>query len=265
MDNLFFPQFSTGALAQYPIKKTRVARTIRNLLPDGNMILLADPGAARVIWQMTYTELSATDVEALQQHFTACSGPFRAFTFIDPTENMLVSSSDLAVTAWQNSSLIQLSSGSSDPEGGTAAFIATNRGQATGLISQVLSVPAGYQYCFSLYASSNQPAELTLVRQGPSTQQTTVAAIGTGWTRVVSSGQLNDSGMTLTVGVNLAAGQQVGLYGLQLEPQIAPSRYRPTADAGGVYANAHWGMDELDISADAPNLFSTTFSIETAI
>ncbi len=265
MDKLFFPQLSSGALAQYPIKKTKVARTIKNVLPDGTMILLADPDSTLLVWQMAYTGLSAIDMDALQNHFSACVGPFHGFTFIDPTDNMLVSSSDISEAPWVKSSVISLSLGLPDPDGGTAAFTAINSGQASELISQTLTVPAGYQYCFSLYALSNAPAELTLVRQGSSTQQSTVAAVGPGWSRIISSGDLPDAGTTLTVGVNLAAGQQVGLYGLQLEPQVAPSRYRSTGGTGGVYSNAHWAVDQLAISADAPNLFSTAFSIETVI
>lgn len=265
MANLFFPQLPSGALAQYPIKKTRLVRTIKNVLADGNMILLPDPDGARVIWQMAYTDLSASDASVLQNHFSACVGSFHGFTFIDPTDNMLVSSSDLTATAWQMSSLIQLSSGLADPQGGTAAFTAVNGGQVSQLISQTLIVPAGFQYCFSLYATSAQPSELVLLRSGPATSQSTVVSVGSEWSRVISSGQLNDPGTSFTVALSLGPGQQVGLYGPQLEPQILPSRYRATAETGGVYPNAHWGMDQLAISADAPNLFSTAFSIETAL
>lgn len=265
MGSLFFPQLSSGALAQYPIKKTLVARTIKNVLPDGSMILLADPNGARLIWQMVYSELAQNDIEALQNHFNACSGSYRGFTFIDPTDNMLISSSDVTVPPWQTSTLIQLSAGAPDPDGGSGAVTATNMGQANQSISQTLNVPAGYQYCFSVYAMSDQPSELTLIRQGISAMENTIAAIGPVWTRIVSSGQLNDPATSFTVEVSLTPGQQVQLYGLQLEPQIAPSRFRATAASGGVYANAHWGLDQITISADAPNLFSTSFSIETAI
>jgi hypothetical protein len=264
MGNLFFPQLSTGALVQYPIRKARLARTIKNVLPDGSMILFADPAGARLVWQLVYTELSAFDIEALQAHFSACVGPYYAFTFIDPTDNMLVSSVDLTATAWQTSSLISVSLGQTDPYGGTAAIAAINTGQATQSITQTLNVPANYQYCFSLYAASHEPSELTLIRKGLTDEQNMVAAIGSGWTRIISSGQLNDSGTSLTVAITLAPGQQVNLYGLQLEPQVSPSRYRATAQSGGVYANAHWAVDQLTISADGPNLFSTSFSIETA-
>lgn len=264
MANLSFPQLSTGALAQYPIRKYRLARTIKNILPDGSMILLSDPDGARLIWEMLYTNLSQQDMQALQNHFSACVGPYHAFTFIDPTDNMLNSSADLTAAVWQMSSLIQIAPGFLDPTGGTSAFTATNTGQANQQISQTLNVPSGYQYCFSFYATSNQPALLSVIRQGSSDEQSILVSIGPAWSRIVSSGQLNDSGATLSVGISLAPGQAVGLYGFQLEPQIEPSGYRPT-QTGGVYANAHWGVTQLPVSGDEPNLYSTSFTIETAI
>lgn len=265
MANLYFPQLSSGALAQFPIRKTRLARTIKNVLADGSMILLSDPNGGHLVWELVYTELSTSDVGALQALFAACSGPFRAFTFIDPTDNMLVSSSDLQSRAWSASSLIQMTPGSSDPDGGTAAVVLTNTGQANQEVSQSLAVPANYQYCFSLYAMSAEPAELILVRSGNSAQQSTVFPIGPAWSRVVSSGQLNDSGTSFTVAISLSAGQQAGIYGMQLEAQIAPSRYRATTQTSGVYSNAHWAMGQLPVAAEAPNLFSTSVSIETTI
>jgi hypothetical protein len=264
MGNLFFPQLSSGAVAQYPIKKGLFARTIKNVLADGSMIAFADAAGARLVWQMLYTDLSTVDIQALQNHFSACVGPYHAFTFIGPTDNMLAYSEDLTALIWQVPGLISLSAGQADPNGGMAGFTVVNAGQANQTITQTLNVPANYQYCFSLYAAANQPSDLTLLRKGLSDEQTTVALIGPSWTRVISSGQLNDPGTSFTVGVDLAAGQQVQLYGFQLEAQVAPSRYRATPQTGGVYPNAHWGADELMISAEAPNLFSTYFTIETA-
>jgi hypothetical protein len=71
--------------------------------------------------------------------------------------------------------------------------------------------------------------------------------------------------MEFSVAIRLAPGQQIQLYGPQLEAQLAPSRYRATARNGAVYAQAHWAVDDLVISAEAPNLFSTAFSIETSL
>jgi hypothetical protein len=229
------------------------------------MILSTDPAGGRLIWQLAYTELSTADTEALQSHFNACAGPYHGFTFIDPTENMLVSSNDLTAPVWTTSSVIHISRGVSDPVGGASAFTVTNTGQTIQEISQTLAVPANYQYCFSLHAVSAQPSEIVLSRRGMAATESMSFSIGPNWTRLISSGRLNDSGTSVTAEISLAPGQQVGIYGIQLEAQVAPSRYRPTAQSGGVHANAHWGVDELMITADAPNLYSTTFTIETAI
>ncbi|MFL6352384.1 MAG: hypothetical protein ACJ74Z_11120 [Bryobacteraceae bacterium] len=265
MDKLYFPQLASGAVAQYPIRKMRVARTIKNVLPDGTMILYSDPDAARLLWGLSYTNLSSGDVEAIQSHFKNCVGPFRAFTFIDPTDNMLLSSSDLRSAVWQTSSHINITPGAGDPVGGSSAFILTNTGQADQAISQVVHVRASYQYCLSVYVNSDQASMITLIRSGSFTEKRTSVPIKQGWHRVVSSGRLNDPGEIFTVAISLMAGQQLEIYGVQLEAQISPSRYRPTMETAGVFPNAHWGIDELTVIAEAPNLFSTSFSIETAI
>lgn len=265
MGSVFFPQLTSGALAQYPIKKTKLVRTIKNVLPDGSMLLLSDPNGSHLIWQLIYTGLETADIQALQTHFRSCAGPFRAFTFIDPTENMLVWSSDLESAPWQTVGLPNFETGLADPDGGNAGFTVTNLGQETLQISQSVLVPADYQYCFSVYATSGQPAQISLTRRGPSAQETTKFAIGPGWNRIVSSGQLEDSGAGFTIAINLTAGQQVGLYGAQLEPQVSPSRYRPTATLGGVFANAHWGVDQLTTVAEAPGIYSASFTIEAAV
>jgi hypothetical protein len=265
MANLFFPQLSSGAMAQYPIRKTRLARTIKNILPDGSMVLHADPNAARLVWQLSYVDLALVDLQAIQAHFNACAGPFHAFTFIDPTENMLVSSTDLTAAVWQSSSLITLTPGMGDPEGGIAAFQATNRGQADQEISQTLQVPANFQYCLSVYAISEEGSTLKLIRRGSFVEESSSFSIGPSWTRVVSTGRLNDPGTTFSVAISVAVGQQIELYGIQLEAQLAPSRYRPTFQSGGVYPTAHWGVDELAVTSEAPNLFSTSFTVEAPI
>ena len=265
MANLYFPQLTSGAVAPFPIHKARYTRTVKNLLADGSIILFPDPGAERLVWELAYTELSAVDLAALQAHFELCGGPLRRFTFIDPTDNMLTSSSDLLTSAWQLPSFIQIAGGQPDPTGDTQALTITNTSQTSQQLSQSFSVPANYQYCFSVYAVSAASAELVLIRRGLAIEERTTFQIGPNWSRLVSSGRLNDGSMEFTIAVELAAGQQVGLYGLQVEPQVAPSRYRVTGSTGGVYATVHWLGNEFVFASDAPNLFSTSFSIEATI
>ncbi len=265
MADLVFPQLSSGALAQYPIRKTRIGRTIRNLLPDGSMVSAPDVDAAKLVWQLGYTALVPQDLNALTAHFAACQGRLKSFTFLDPTDNLLDNSSGFTGPAWQASSTIKLVGNSPDPNGTAMGFAATNNGQANAAISQTLAIPASFQYCFSIYASSAYNTELTIARRGPAAQDMQTLPVGPRWTRLVNGGRMSDPGATVTISIWLSAGQRISLFGPQLEAQLSPSRYRPTIRSGGVYPNAHWAIDELPVSADAPDLFSTAFSIETAI
>ena len=217
-----------------------------------------------MVWELSYSGLSQVDAQALQSHFSACLGPLRAFTFIDPTDNMLVASGDFTSASWQKGA-IQITSGVVDPQGGSQATVLTNTSQANQQIVQTLNVPANYQYCLSAYMTCTQAATIALVRSGSTASDPTSLSIGPSWTRRVSSGRLNDPGTTLTAGMILAPGQQVTVYGMQLEAQLQPSRYRSTGQVGGVYPTAHWATDELGLVATAPNLYSTTFSIETSL
>ena len=265
MANLFFPQLSSGAVVQYPIKKINISRSVENILPDGSVILYADPSGWMLNWELTYSELNNSDIALLQTHFANCAGPFHAFTFIDPTDNMLVSSEDLTNAAWLNQGVMPVSGSAADPIGGTAAFTVTNTTQAPQSITQTLNVPAGYYYCLSLYACSSAQTSLTLTRQGPNVSQADVVSVGPTWNRFVSTGRLSDSGIGFTAGFALPAGEQVQIYGVQLEAQPAPSRYRATAQSGGVYPSAHWVSDQLTVIAQGVNQFSSSFSISTAI
>jgi hypothetical protein len=265
MASLFFPQLATGALAQYPIHKTRIQRSVTNLLADGTLIMTPDPDATLLRWQLSYSGLSGEEIQALQMLFQACAGPLRAFTFIDPTDNMLAWSGDFTMPVWQRSNLVTVTPGAADPSGGYGATVVTNTSEAALQIAQTLNVPANYYYCFSLYVASAQPAPVGLIRQGATNGALDDFSTAPTWTRLISSGNLDDSGTILTVGINLEPGQQIAVFGPQLEPQVSPSSFRMTTENGGVYADAHWVQNELPVAATAPNIFSTTFLIETVL
>jgi hypothetical protein len=275
MADLIFPQLSSGAVAQYPIRKTNKIRTIKNILADGSMIVLQDPGAGQLVWSLSYVALQPTDMTALRAHFVACGGPLRHFTFLDPTDNLLTNSAYLTQSPWVIKPEVTIEPNMPDPFGGIGAFYVTNGGSAPQTIIQTLtSAPVNFQYCFSVYAASPSGGTCSLIRSSAAAQQTTVCPVGPLWSRILSSGVLDDTGIGLSVTISLAAGQSLSLFGPQLEPQFAPSRFRPTysnggvyttASSGGVYTTAHWAAGELIFTADAPNLFSTSFSIETSV
>jgi hypothetical protein len=265
MANLAFPQLSSGALVQYPIRKSTMVRTIKNIMADGSMLVTADPGAAQLVWTLTYVDLSTSDLDAIQTHFTACAGPLRGFTFLDPTDNLLLYSADLTGASWAVPSGIQIETGLPDPLGGSSGFGVTNAGSAPQLIVQTVAAPVNYQYCFSVYAASAYGGVFSLTRSSVNDQQTNTYTLTPKWARLCSSGSLNDSGIGISLAITVAPGQSLLLFGPQLEPQVAPSRFRPTYSNSGLYLNAHWAIPELVFTADAPNLFSTSFTIETSV
>jgi hypothetical protein len=265
MPKLFFPQLSSGAMAQFPFSKQRTLRTIQNALADGSVFVSPDPKASRTTWILNVHELSAADLQAIESHFAACLGPLRAFTFLDPSDNMLLFSSDLTNSAWTVSPNLQVGQAAADFFGGSTGFVVTNTGQTPQTIGQTLAVPANYQYCFSVYVRTAANSKVALNRRGATDAASTSFACGTSWSRIVSTGRLNDAGTTMTVEVQLQPGQTVQLCAPQLEPQVEPSRYRSTSSHSGVYANAHWASNQLWISADAPNSFATSLAIECTV
>lgn len=265
MADLIFPQLSSGAMAQYPIRKVNTIRTIKNILADGSMLVYADPGAGRLFWTLSYISLPPVDMTALRAHFEACAGPLRAFKFLDPTDNLLTYSSDLTQPPWITPTSVTIETGLPDPIGGTGAFSITNGGSSVQQIVQTLAAPVNFQYCFSVYAASTNGETCTLIRSSANAQEANVFQLGQNWSRLSSSGALNDTGTGLSVAISLAAGQSIWLFGPQLEPQFAPSRFRPTYSSAGLYSNAHWATSELVFTAEGPSLFSTSFSIETSV
>jgi len=71
MSMLVYPQLGTGAISQYPIKKTRRVRTVINEAADGSTVRLADPAGETTEWQLDYAEIGDEEAAALHQRFAA--------------------------------------------------------------------------------------------------------------------------------------------------------------------------------------------------
>ncbi len=147
---MVYPQLGTGSLAQFPIRKQQQQRTVVNAALDGSAIRLADPNGAGTLWVLSYAGLTDTEREALEAFFEAAEGSLNAFTFLDPTANLLAWSDQLTNGVWQLDPLLTLTGGVADPAGGTLAWKLLNIGAAAQGISQTLQSPAGYLYCLSV-------------------------------------------------------------------------------------------------------------------
>jgi hypothetical protein len=254
---IYFPQLSSGATGQFPIKRQRVTRTVINQSCQDYNIKLADPGAAIMEWHLSFDEMTDQELAALEALFQAAEGQLTAFTFVDPTDNLLAWSEQQNQAVWQADPLLTLAGGIADPLGGAAAFTITNTGGAIQMLQQSINAPASLYYCFSVYACSNQSTNLWLVRG----TETAANAIGPAWTRLTSAGQLSNEADSISFGVALDPGTTVQVFGMQAEAQPSASMYKETNGTGGVYTNARFKSDTLTITTKGPNRHSCAMDI----
>jgi hypothetical protein len=257
---LVYPQLATGALSQFPVQKRRRLRTVVNTSLDGRPIKLADPGAEVTEWQLAYAGLTDAEAAALQQFFAATEGSLNGFTFLDPTGNLFAWSSQLDNAAWVKQPFLSMAGAIADPVGGTAAWRLTDSGAGAQNISQTLSAPAGYVYCFSVFARSPQPTAVTLLHGANRFTRN----LGTDWSRIAAAASGDASAASIVFGVELPAGGSADVFGMQVEPQAGASLYKATTTTGGVYENARFRDDVLSLTTTGINCHSATVNINYA-
>ena len=253
---LVFPQLRSGALAELPLQRTESYRTLWNVLPDGSSVLMADSGFAKVAWDLKYRGLSGNEAQALQSLFESAGGRLNTFTFVDPTANLLLWSTDLTEAVWSKDPELALTAVSDAFEGGTGAQIA-NQGAAAQSILQTTDAPPSLQYCLSAYLRSESPAPVSLAIGG-----NVVATVVTGsvWQRyaVTSNG---GTAQQVAFGLTIPTGMTVQVCGLQAEAQPAAGAYKSTTDRAGVYPNSRFDQDSLEVVASEAGVFACSVRI----
>lgn len=259
----FFPQLTTGAVAQFPVSKRRALRTVLETAPGGQQVKLADPGVNIREWVLDFTGLSAGEAAALESLFETSEGALREFGYLDPLANLLAHSEDIGQPAWVKSALLQVTPTVADPFGTARASRLTAAGGTEQTLGQDIAGPGNYWYAFSCWIRAVSGSSVTLRRAAGTASASEPAVIGPAWRRVAASGQFTSAAAPVRFELRIPAGSVVDVFGMQVEAQRAPSDYKKTGARGGVYANALFAQDELEISADAANQFSTTVRIRT--
>ena len=243
----YFPQLSTGALAQYPLRKRRFSRAVVNSMHDGSNRKLLDPTAATVSWRLAFSGLTSEERTRLEQFFESVEGRLGTFTFLDPTDNLLLWSEHLTNPAWVKGPLLAVSEGFADLLGTNRATRIANSGGTAQAVEQSIAGPGWYRYCFSLWGRSAAAGSVTLFRSTASATDSASHAVGTSWRRLILSGNFENTDEGVKFGVRLEPGASVEVYGLQVECQPAASEYKRTTSRSGVYANARLDDDSLDV------------------
>jgi hypothetical protein len=258
---LCFPQLSTGAVGQYPIAKRRVSRTVVNGAADGAEVKLPDAAAGEVEWELAFATLSDAERAALTELHGVAEGRLGAFTFLDPTDNLLCWSEQLDQPVWERNLLLTVTAGVSDPNGGTRATRVSNTGAGALAIRQVVNGPGWYQFAFGMLARSDQPQQITLVRSTASQTHSVAFSVGPEWKRILLSGQFGGTEEVVSFAVQLGAGHWVDLYGIQAEAQVGLSGYKATLSRCGVYPLARFMSDELSMTAEGPGQHSCRIGV----
>jgi hypothetical protein len=260
---LVFPQLVTGAAALYPVTRQRVARTVVNKLGDGSRVIYSDSDAAATEWEMRTTGLTAAEWNAIEAVFEAASGQLQTITFLDPAGNLLAQSENFGASAWTNGALIQLTTGSADPLGGTGATQVVNAGQTAQAVAQTLGVPGNFEYYLSVWAQTAGASSATLTASTSGASQSLTFPLTTKWQRLGLFVSLDQNTTSVTFGVQLNAGASVGLFGMQVDAQPAPSSYRKTGATGGVYATARFAADQITFTAQGTDVYDAVIRIVT--
>jgi hypothetical protein len=256
----FYPQIGNGVVAQFPFRRTRHWRAITNQLESGELITLADTAGGQAAWTLRYEELTNVEAEALSGLFASAKGQFGSFTFIDPMVNLLGWSENLTNAGWQAAEL-SIATGAADPLGTQRASTVSNPTEGPLALSQTPGISGDYVACFSAYVLASGAGTITLQRDG---QQTT-ASVGPQWRRVWLSGTGTSGAAQSTFSLMLSAGQAIRVFGLQVEAQPAPSVYRLTGAAAGIYEETYFADDQLTMTSTGPGFSRATINLISRI
>jgi hypothetical protein len=253
---LYFPQLASGAVSQFPCKKRVRQRTVVNQLLDGSEVKLFDPGACTVEWEIDLAGLTSAEWNAMAALFQAAQGQLGTFVFLDPFGNVLSWSEELGAAVWAKDTGLALTAGVADALGGTGATRIANTSGSARNVAQTAAVPSWYRYCLSVWARADAAAQVTLYVSAGTESAQQRFGVGPVWRRVALGAQLATQQGAATFGVTMPGGATVELFGFQAEPQVGASSYKATGAQGGVYANASFLNDVLEMTSEAPGIFS---------
>src|SRR5579871_3778457 len=178
---LVYPQLTTGAVSQFPVTKRRHLRTVVNRAADGSTVKFADPNGEYTEWILSYSQLSDSEISALEQFFIAAEGTLNSFTFLDPTANLLAWSDRLDNPVWAVGPALTIAGAAADPMGGANAWQVSNAGAGAQSFVQTIPAPGGYLYCLSLYLRCASTSIVTLLLGS----QRSPCAVTPSWSRFV--------------------------------------------------------------------------------
>lgn len=254
-----FPQLSSGAVAQFPFRRTARFRTLENEMDDGSTVGFTDVDFEERRWEIPLRELSDAEWNQLKTLFEQSEGRLQGFTFLEPGANLVSFSEALSTADWQKDGGIGVTDGQPDPVGGNAAttVIASSGGLT---VSQVLNAPASYLYAGSVWARTNASGAALRVSDGGALSVEEPIASDNVWRRYTLAFDVPSAAAQVELAI-VAPNGTLNVYGPQLEAQLDASAYKKNGAGSGVYENARFDQDSLADVATGPGRHSTTVRI----
>lgn len=250
---LAFPQLSSGAVSQLPLRREQAYRTLVNQALDGSEIRALDTDYLERQWELPLTALTEAEWQAIQALFAAVEGRLQTFLFLEPGANLLAWSETFTEAAWAKSG-VTVTEGIGDPLGGTAA----SELSGAGTLSQTLSAPASFRYAASIWARTFQPGASLELSDGAQPSSAAIDPSGQ-WRRYTLSTAFVSAAETVIFRVN--APGTVDIYGAQLEAQPTASAYKKTLLQSGVHPAARFTADALPDQLTSPGEHAGTIRI----
>ncbi len=257
----YFPQLQSGATSQFPTRRRIEKRTVRAESPEGREWKAADGLWRRVEWRLELGGLTSAEWAAVEGLFHEVEGRRGSFTFLDPVGNLLAWSEELEREAWTKDPYLEITREVEDPWGTRRATRLRNTGPVPQKIEQALGAPGWFQYCVSVWMRSEVSGEATVfARTGTAAKNETVQ-VGGAWRRIVRPVKLTCADELVRFGIELGAGGEVEVFGLQVEAQGGASRYKKSGSRGGVYREARFAEDTLAVKAEGPECYACTVRV----
>jgi hypothetical protein len=253
-----FPTVFTLPLARESRFTSRVNRT-----PDYTEWRAPDQTGPLFRWDLQIGPLSDAEATTLQNFYASCNGGYQTFAFLDPLDNLLQWSQDFTQACWQAStpSSLQVTSGGSDPLGGTGAQTLANTSAAVNTVSQSLTAnPQGMTLTASVWLIGSAPITLRVSDGGSQVSAAVISPTGS-WHRYTVTGTFAASGSQIVWSADLPANGGAEFFGAQLVATPGPGAYTRTTTVSGFHPNCCFDSQTLAHRVTAQNQNQVSVSI----
>lgn len=259
----FFPQLSTGAMSQFPLRRRQAFRTVINNLSDGSEVKRLDSFASKLILSLDFCGLSDTEMQSIEDFFKEKEGRRLTFGLLDPGLNLLRWSEEFGRSAWIVGPQLSMSTGKDDPWGTQRATSISNPSIETQEVLQIITAPGHYVYSVSVWLRSDAASSVTLCATSGGFTQNVVVVPQRTWKRYHLPVKMPSDSTSVGFGLEIPARTTVCLVGFQVDAQPAPCAYRRSTSRHGVHQHVRFAMDSLTRTTIGPNDHSTTVLITT--